>query len=293
MKKQRSQRKPIPVAIDSPGDTNDYQEALIPLDLIDTEGQSVRDMIDDDHVAELAMSIARHGLLEPIVVAEKGDGRYQLLAGHCRLAAHYRLNRREIRASIKLNETAPVRAIALVENICRKDMSIEEEIKAVAYLHEVEKLSPAQICELTSKSRAWVDRRLAAQSLPRDVLDDLFAGSITLGHAEEIGRIEDEAARRYLMANTISAKLTVPQLRDLVETYLSNASFQTSVEAGVQKAKEVQATPPRLACWYCGEDMFAKPLVIMRVSPACEAEIVRILKKYHEERREETHGDQQ
>lgn len=247
--------------------THEYTE--IPLALIDTEGQSVRAALDDDHVVELAMSISRHGLLEPIVVRPLPNGRYQLEAGFHRLVAFWRLKRATIPAHVRSEATAPIKGIALVENICRKDMSLEEEIDAVCYLHEEEGLSPSQICDLTGKSRTWVDRRLGAKHLPDDLKTELFAGTITLGHAEELARIADAGARRYATYNVIQTKLTVPQTRDLVSVYLSTPSLEAAVEAGYQKALELQAAPPHLCCQGCGLDLRGRTVTILRFCDEC------------------------
>ena len=96
----------------------------IPLVDIHTEGQSVRAAQDDDHVVELAMSISKHGLLEPIVVRGRDEGGYQLLAGFHRLAAFARLNKKTIPAILSKNQATPTKVIALIENIIRRDMSL-------------------------------------------------------------------------------------------------------------------------------------------------------------------------
>ncbi len=227
--------------------------AEIPLSLIDTEGQTVRELKDDDHVIELAMSISKHGLLEPIVVQEN-NGRYQLLAGLHRLAAFHRLRKKIIPAHIKKEYTGPVKGIALVENICRLNMSLQEEVEAVLYLGEVEKLSVSQIQDMTGKSRDWVIKRVMSNNLPEDTKQYLFEGSISLGHAEILGTIEEESSRKYITSVIIQQKLSVTQAHELCRLYTQHSNIADAVEQGLQVAEEIQKTKfPTRTCDHCGK----------------------------------------
>lgn len=257
----------------------------MPLSLIDSEGQSVRDATDDDHVVELAMSISRHGLLEPIVVEEKEDGRYQLLAGFHRLAAFHRLRKETIPASIKTEHTGPVKAIALVENICRKDMSLDEQVKAVNHLHTDENLSISSICDLIGKSTSWVHKRLMIPNLPEEVLTELMDGIISISHAEAIGNVQDSSLRRILLNQVVNQKLTARQTEDLAALYLQAPSVSYAIEAGIEKAKEIQAQQKATRrCDIRGEIMSLENITFVAICPACLAEIHDALEaKYIEE----------
>jgi len=225
----------------------------LPIHLIDTEGQSVRAAMDDDHVVELAMSIAKHGLLEPIIVRPKEHGCYQLEAGFHRLAAASRLKWETIPAHIREVTTGPVKAIALIENIVRRDMSLDEQVNAVNFLNQEEKLSPSSICDLIGKSRLWVDQRLAIPNYQEDIKRELMDGNLTIGKAEILAKIENDGTRALVINQVISGKLTAKQANDLVEMYLAAPSIQGAIEAGMQKAQEIQETPKSFRkCELCG-----------------------------------------
>jgi len=220
-------------------ETYDFQ--LIKTNLIDTEGQSVREMQDDDHVVELAMTIATHGLLQPIVVRRTDNGRYQLLAGFHRLAAFGRLKRDNIPANIIHNKQTPIKALALIENIIRRDVSIIEEVNAVCYLNQEEKLSPSSICDLLGKGRDWVNRRLSIPNLPEDVRNELMDGRISISHAEIISRLEDKSARALVLNQTIQARLSARQTNELTDMYLEAPSISEAINAGLETAQNIQA----------------------------------------------------
>lgn len=240
-----------------------FQE--IKVSLIDTEGQSVREMIESDHVVELAMSIAKHGLLEPIVVRRKNENKYQLLAGLHRLCAFVRLKKETIPANVIENEETPTKAIALVENIVRKDMSLDEEVKAIEYLYKEEKLSPSQICDLIGKSREWVDKRLWVPNLPEDIKQELLDGRISIKHAEVLSKIEDKSARAYILNAAIQQKLTARQTDDLARVYLDTPSIPDAIEKGLEEAQKIQAAKLYKECTLCREKRLIDDIVYIPV----------------------------
>lgn len=226
----------------------------IKLGLIDTEGQSVRDFVDDDHVVELSMSILKNGLLQPIVVRVKEDGRYQLMAGFHRLSAFHRIRAEDIPCHVMPQTDTPVRGLALVENICRRDMTLSEEVNAVTYLTEIEKLSTSQICDLLGKSRGWVDIRLTLPQLPDNVRQELLDKRIGLKHAEILGKITDDGIRGIILNATVQQKLTARQTEDLAELYNSAPTMASAVEAGAARAEEIQNAPLQTRqCEACGQ----------------------------------------
>ena len=244
---------------------NEYHEIIV--DNIVTEGQSVRELIDNDHVVELAMSIATHGLLEPIVVSTLPGAKYQLRAGLHRLAAYTRLKRYKIPAHIIDDTNTPVRATALVENICRTNMSLKEETEAINHLHKTENLSPGQICALVGKSREWVNRRLMIPGLPADIRERLMDNRISLKHAEILGAIEDDGARHSVTNAAIQNNFTAAETAELAKMYLATPSFSEAVNAGLETITQQQTAPPATrACALCGK---FRPLVEITWIPVC------------------------
>lgn len=226
---------------------------LIKITDIETDGQLVREEVDPDHVTELAMSIATHGLLQPIAVRENGGEKYQLLAGRHRLEACRKLHLSEIEANVMTDSIAPVKALASVENILRKNMTLWEEVDAVIYLHETDKRSPAEIADIIGKSRDWVLKRMMVPGLPEELRDELYADRISIRQAECIARITDPGVRGLVLNQSIAGKLTARQTEELTGLYLETPSMESAVAAGAEKAAQVcaQKTPMR-RCDTCG-----------------------------------------
>lgn len=241
----------------------------VSLDKVDVEGQQVRSEDQIDHVVELSNSIAKHGLLEPIIVTPR-NGRYQLVAGKHRLMACQRLGWITIPAHVREErEGEPIKGLALVENLVRQDLTLEEEVSAVLYLRDHDGLSPNQICDQLGKSRAWVDRRLACPSMPESVRTAVFENLLPLGSAEEICRLEDPAAQNEVLNRAIYGKLPRHVVRDLVEVFLSAPTITTAVEQGLQTATEIQSAPAQQrSCQACGRAQHYSELIYI---PVCRA----------------------
>lgn len=236
------------------GGLKEYRFKEIIIDEISTEGQMVRSAQDDDHVIELASSISRHGLLEPILVRDKGT-HYQLLAGFHRVMACKRLGWKYIPAQIRYSDTdAPTKSLALVENIIRRDMSLAEECAAVAGLYENEKLSVSQICDLLGRGRAWVENRLYSRSMPEFVKTALYDGLIPMNIALKICEVDDEGIRNQVTNQAAFQKWNYNQVCQVVELYKNTPTMGEAVEAGQKTFQELlEKKEPERTCQACGK----------------------------------------
>lgn len=250
-----------------------HETHTIPLAQIRTEGQMVREEVDPDHIQELAGSIAHHGLMQPIVVEALDSGEYQLIAGYHRLMAARQLRWNEIPATLHQVNGDPVQGLASVENLIRRDLTLAEEVEAVVRLVERDGYSVNQICDLLGKSRDWVTKRLAVVTFPADISQELMHGSISYGHAEALAQLDDPDRRGVALNQTIASRLTVRQTRELSEAYMANAEMEGAIEAGIEKAHEVQsAPPPPRRCDVCGAARGWEGLVIVHVcAHGCES----------------------
>ena len=195
------------------------------------------------------------------------------------MAACSRLNWKEIPAHIRSNSTSPVKAVALIENIIRRNMSLDEEVKAVNLLNSDEGLSPSSICDLIGKGRSWVNQRLAIPNYPENVKGELLDGNLSIGKAEIISRIENEGTRALVINQVISGKLTTKQTHDLVEMYLAAPSIQGAIEAGLEKAKEIQNTQPypTRTCDVCQKKLPLHLITFLAVCQECVNWVSKLL----------------
>lgn len=251
---------------------------MIPINRIETRGQLVRAEMDDDHIIELSNSIAGLGLLQPIVVSVSKNNRFQLLAGAHRLAACKRLGWEAIPASVRVaNDDTPVKALALVENIIRRDMSLQEECCAVQVLVSEQKLSTSQICQLLGRGKEWVNKRLAAPNFPANIRDALFDNMISLSIAEEIASVDDPGFQNIVLNEAVYAKRTLFEVKSMVATFKAVPSISDAVEAGLAKAEETRGRGvPTKACEYDHQVVKLSDMKLLWVCKECYEEILAI-----------------
>lgn len=248
------------------GESDAIQSALIPMDLIRIEDQMLRHNPEDDGIIELAQDIAQKGLLQPIGVRLLDGGGYQLLWGGRRFAAHKRLNKATIWAHVWGDSEIPVKALALVENLQRVNLSLVEEVEAVNYLHNDEQKSPDQISSLLSKGRSWVMRRLAIPNLPPELRAPVLEGDVAVGVAEEIAIVPHDGFRKFLLSQAMALRWTIVQTRTACQTYIQAIEDGNTAETAKQIALEPH--PPSaifLTCAQCGGLKPEDALALIRV----------------------------
>lgn len=179
--------------------------------------QLIREEPDDDSIGELAESLASNGLMQPIGVELREAGGYQLLWGDRRRRAALRLNWTKITARVYDRGEAPIKAVALIENAQRRQMTLPEEVSAVRFLAEEKDLNVERIASTLNKSRSWVLSRLMADHLPAHIREPLMEGALPITHAEMIANFPDDSMQRYFVAQVIQQRWTKSQLRQMIE----------------------------------------------------------------------------
>jgi ParB family chromosome partitioning protein len=130
----------------------------IPVERIAPSPRNPRQTLE--HLDELAESIQVYGLLQPIVVREFGDGRFEVVAGHRRLAAVQSLGWSVVPAIVRSADEGAAFLLALIENLQRDDLSPREEAEALEILVRERGMSTRQVAEAVKRSASYVSRRL-------------------------------------------------------------------------------------------------------------------------------------
>ena len=149
---------------------------MIAIDLIDPNPNQPRQVMGD--LSELMASIAEKGILEPLIVRQRGD-RFQIVAGERRYQAAVQVGLKELPAVIREADDNEVLEVALVENLQRKDLTAFEEAEAMhtlsqrcAYTHEM-------LARKLGKSRTAVTESLALQAMPDEIKNVCRLADIT------------------------------------------------------------------------------------------------------------------
>lgn len=152
----------------------------IPLERVRPNRQQPRTAFDPEGLSELAASISRHGVLQPIVVSAEGDG-YELVAGHRRVLAARLAGKTTIPAVVR-EEVGDRLELALTENLQRSDLNAIETARAYKLLMETYDLTQEQLAERLGKSRSSIANVLRTLTAPQALQDAVVEGKIAEGH---------------------------------------------------------------------------------------------------------------
>ncbi len=161
--------------------------AKVPVEAIVPNPGQPRTRFDETALQELAASIRAHGILQPLLVSEAGEGRYVLIAGERRLRAARLAGLREVPVVVRerLGREEEIE-LALVENLQRRDLSPLEEARAYEQLRTELGLTQAEIAARVGVDRSTVANALRLLKLPPEVRSMVEDGRLTAGHARAI-----------------------------------------------------------------------------------------------------------
>jgi len=149
-----------------------------------------RGLITSESLGDLAKSIKRHGVLEPLIIAKTPAG-YQIIAGERRWRAAKLAGLKTVPVIVKTTSPRGMLEMAIVENVQREDLNPIERAQAFIRLMEEFGLTNKEIAERISKSPAYVSNSIRLLTLPDALKDGLLTGLITEGHARALATITD------------------------------------------------------------------------------------------------------
>ncbi len=181
--------------------TDEKGVVTLRLSEIEPNRNQPRTSFDENALSELAESIAKHGLIQPIVVRPTSSGVYQIVAGERRWRACRMAGLIEVPVVIKELDDQNYYEIALIENLQREDLNAVEEAQGYRTLVDTYGLTQEQVAESVGKSRSAVTNALRLLNLNEKALEALKNGEITAGHARAILAADsDELATQMLKA---------------------------------------------------------------------------------------------
>ena len=179
--------------------TEENGAVTVSINDIEPNRNQPRKDFDEAALSELADSIAKHGLIQPIVVKPTTNGRYMIIAGErrwraCRIAGLY-----EVPVMVKDTDDKTLMEIALIENLQREDLNPVEEALGYRSLIDEFNLTQEAVAERMGKSRSAVTNALRLLSLYEDELEALRKGIISAGHARALLSVDDKELRHKML----------------------------------------------------------------------------------------------
>ena len=218
--------------------TGEAQE--VKLRLVEPNRNQPRKEFDEAELQELADSILRYGVIQPLLVREK-DGHYEIIAGERRWRAAKLAGMKEIPVIIRDYTDQEAAEISLIENIQRKDLNPVEEARAYQQLIGDYGMTQEELSEVLSKSRTFITNSMRLLKLPEPVLMMVADGTLSTSHAKVLLGLENEEDLKKAAAQVVEKGLNVreteAQVRSLADKkprpekkVLKNQTAYTKVE---------------------------------------------------------------
>jgi ParB family chromosome partitioning protein len=193
----------------------------VPVTDIHPNPHQPRGAVDEAGLAELAGSIREHGVIQPLVVNQTGDGTYTLIAGERRWRAARLAGLEAVPVVVKEASSQDMLELALVENIQRADLNALEEAHAYRQLIDDFGLTQEEVAQRVGKSRPTVANMLRLLNLPANIQAAIVDGRISGAHARALLPLPTPEAQTAVMNSIVKQGLSVRQVEAIVKKMLS------------------------------------------------------------------------
>ncbi len=184
---------------------------LLPIEKIFRDETQPRKDFDKEKIAELAQSLKKNGLIQPLIVSKKGPDSYLIVAGERRWRAAQNTDLKVLPALL-LPEDLDKDEISLIENIQREDLKVTEEAKAYQYLIEKNNYTHEKLSNIVGKSRSHITNLLRILVLDEFFFDLLNKGNISMGHARALLGKKPSDFDDHALSKIISGRISVRDL---------------------------------------------------------------------------------
>lgn len=203
-----------------PGNVNPAAGAplMVQVDSLDSNPDQPRRDFNEKELLSLSQSIKAKGIIEPLVVSQKENGRYEIIAGERRLKAAKLINLDQVPVIIRniTDDPADRLVLALLENLCREDLNPIEEAESFLRLEKDFSKTHQEIATLSGRERPTVTNAVRLLKLPDFVQDDIRYGRISAGHGRAMLALSDQSLFHQLRTEVMGKKLNVRQTEALV-----------------------------------------------------------------------------
>ncbi len=190
-----------------------------------------RKAFKEEALIELADSISKHGVIQPLIVRKLENGRYQIIAGERRWRAARMAALSEIPVVVKDLSDVEVMQIALIENLQREDLSVIEEAKGYKMLMDTYNFTQDEVSKAVGKSRSNVANVLRLLCLPKKVIDFLEEGSLSAGHARALLALKKDADIEKFADIVVNQGLSVREVEKMIQNVLNKKNSRCKTAA--------------------------------------------------------------
>ncbi|MDX1642167.1 MAG: ParB/RepB/Spo0J family partition protein [Balneolaceae bacterium] len=207
----------------------------IPVENIRPNPHQPRSDFKEEALEQLATSIKKHGLIQPITVRHIGEKRFELISGERRLRATKLAGLKKIPAYIREADDEQIIAFALIENIQREELNPLEISMGYQRLIDECDYTQSEVAERVGKNRSTVTNMLRLLQLPAFIQAALRDESITTGHARALINVKNEDDQEKLLKAIQKKDLSVRQTEELVKSYDKKTEQKASKKSKPKK----------------------------------------------------------
>lgn len=210
----------------------------IELSKIDRNLEQARKTFNEESLQEMATSMKLHGVLQPLLLKKKNDGRYEIIAGERRFRSATIAGLAKVPALVKDLSEQEINEISLIENLQREDLNAIEAAEGIRQLMKHHNLKQEDAAQRLGKSRSYIANTMRLLSLPDEVLDLVKDGKLTSGHARALITIEDKEYLKELARSAVEFKWSVREIEERVRLYYVR---QEKLKNNIKPKKETQS----------------------------------------------------
>ncbi len=203
--------------LDNSATENGTSAVKLAIHEIEPNRDQPRKNFNEKALQELAKSIEKNGIIQPLLVRPMSDGSYQLVAGERRWRAAHMAGLHEVPVTIREMTDEEASVFALIENLQREDLNPVEEAEGLKSLIETYGFTQEEAADRVGKSRVAVTNTLRLLKLPQSVLRLLGEGKLTAGHSRALLSLDDEKEMLRIADSAITNELSVRQVEKMVK----------------------------------------------------------------------------
>jgi ParB family chromosome partitioning protein len=215
----------------------------IPVDDIEANPKQPRRDFDEQSLHELASSVKRHDIIQPITVSKLTTGKFRLISGERRLRAAKMAGLKDIPAYVRQANDQQLLELALLENLQREDLNAMEISLSYKRMMDELELTQEQVAENMGKDRSTVTNYIRLLKLPPDIQVAVRNGELSMGHARALVNVDTVDKQLYIFKEIKDKGLSVRQTESLVRNLYKQAigvkkTAKSSMPQGFQKIED-------------------------------------------------------
>ena len=244
----------------------------VPITSIEVGHHRQRAEGEDEDINDLATSIKRLGIIEPLLLQKEGDTLH-LVSGHRRLLAAVRVGLQDLPCIIQDSDKARATETAFAENFFRRDLSPVEQAAAIRECLDAGIMTIEQIAQGFHRSQTWVTAQANLTTWPDEILQAIHLKQISVSAARNLAAISDIQYRGFLLHNAIENGVTARVTAAWLQAWqLSKGPEEALSTAPVDGVIPAVAVIPQAPCLFCCNVFRTDALNYMPVCGRCLAD---------------------